>query len=80
VLEASKAIEDEGLARGFTGSAFLVKEQAVSSQLLAQPLDRAVRDSDLSSDLAESGAGHESVEDGLEELGATEPVAAFERL
>jgi hypothetical protein len=57
-----------------------VKEQAVTAKPVAQPSDRAVRDIELSSDLPESGAGHEAVEGGDEEIVASQPVAGGEGL
>jgi hypothetical protein len=74
VLEGSKAIEDERLGGRFLGSTPLVKEQTVASEAVSQASNRSVRDTCLSSNLAKSGAGHQAVKDGFEEVAAAEPV------
>ena len=46
-----------------------MEEQAVAAELLAQALDGAVGDAAFPGNLAETGAGQQAIEDGLEELG-----------
>jgi hypothetical protein len=57
-----------------------VEEQAVAAEAVAEGPDRRVGDPVFPGNLTEGGAGDEAVEDGLEELGALQPVAGGEGL
>jgi hypothetical protein len=52
-----------------------VEEQAVTAEAVTQPSDRGVRDAALAGDLAQAGAGNETVEDRLQEVGPSQPIA-----
>jgi hypothetical protein len=68
VLEAAKAVQDERLLRGRVGSHLLVEEEAVPAETVGQSPDGGVGDTGLSGNLTQSGAGHEAVEGGFEEV------------
>jgi hypothetical protein len=58
----------------------LVEQEAVTAQTIDEALDGGVDDAELAGDLAVAGAGDFGAEDGLEEVGAAEPVGGGEGL
>jgi hypothetical protein len=80
VFEGSKAIEDEGLIGRLVWTILLMKEKTMSAKAVRQTSYGGVRDTGLSRDLTKSGAGHQAVEDGLEEVASAEPVVDGEGL
>jgi len=57
-----------------------MKEQTMPTESLGKSLNRAVGNFELPGDLAKAGAGHEAMEDGLEESAVAEPIAVGEGL
>jgi hypothetical protein len=57
-----------------------VEEKTMPSEAFGLTLDGAGRDPELAGDLAESGTGDEAEKEGLEEVGALEPVGGGEGL
>jgi hypothetical protein len=80
VLEGSKSVEYERLSGGPGGTHSFMKEKAVPAEAIGEASDGGVGDARLSGDLPQGGAGHESVEDGLEEIASAEPVVGGEGL
>jgi hypothetical protein len=57
VLESAEAVEDKGFRGRLLGSSLFVEEQTVAPETFRNPLDRAVGDIELASDLTESRDG-----------------------
>ncbi len=74
VFKGAKTIQDKELGGGDFRAKFLVKEQGVPTEAFGEMLNRAVGDFHLTSDLAKSGAGHESLEERREKLPASKPI------
>lgn len=74
VLEGSKAVEDERLGGRPLGAMLLMKEKTVASEAIREAPHGRVRDARFSGDLTKSGARHQAVEDGFEEVASAEPV------
>jgi hypothetical protein len=64
---------------GFLAERF-VEEKAVAAEAFGEALDGGVDDAELAGDLAVASAGDFGAEDGLEEVGASEPVGGGEGL
>jgi hypothetical protein len=80
VFEGPEPVEDEGLGgRGFRAEAF-VEEEAVATQAVREGPDGRVGDLMFPGDLAQCGAGDETMKDELEESGALQPVGRREGL
>jgi hypothetical protein len=57
-----------------------VEQETVSTQTIGEALDGGVDDAELAGDLTVAGAGDLGAEDGLEQVGAAEPVGGGEGL
>jgi hypothetical protein len=57
-----------------------VEQEAVAAEAVGKALDGGVGDAELAGDLAVAGAGDFGAEDGIEEVGAAEPVGGGEGL
>jgi hypothetical protein len=80
VLEGSKAVEDQRFLGGAPGSPLFMEEQTVSAETFGLALDGLVRDPELSADLTETGASDQAMEEGLEEVAASQPIGGGEGL
>jgi len=75
VLESPEAVENQGFAWGRFGAKLFMEEQAVATEAFCLVLKRAVRDTELTTDLAKTGSPDEAVEEGFQEIGVSQPVA-----
>jgi hypothetical protein len=80
VLEGPEAVENQGFARGRFGAKLFMEEQAVATEAFCLVLKRAVRDTELTADLAKTGSPDEAVEEGFQQVGVSQPVAGGEGL
>ena len=80
VLEGSEAIEYQRFVGGLFRTKLFVEEQTVSAQAFGLELQGAVRDAELTADLAQTGATDEAMEEGFQEVGVAEPIGGGEGL
>ena len=76
MFKAAKAIQDQGLARCCFRSKLLMKKEAMPPEAVGEASDSGVGDAGLSSDLSQTGARNESMEDGFEEVISAKPIVA----
>jgi len=75
VFEGAKSIQYKGFAGSASRTQSLVEKKAMSAEALAEALNRRFRNMHLTADLSEPGAGHQAVEEWLEEIRSPEPIA-----
>ena len=80
VLASSQSSQSSRSPADGGGPVGLVEEQAVTSQAFNMALNGGVGGLELKGDLSKGGAGEDAVEEGLEDLGAFEPVGEGEGL
>jgi hypothetical protein len=80
VLEASEAVEDQGLGGTVTGAMLLVEEQTVTAQSVTQAADGGVGDGLGARQLSKGRAAEQAVKNVLEEILASKPVGDGEGL
>jgi hypothetical protein len=80
VFEGPESVEDEGLSGRRPGSELLVEEQAMAAEAFGLTLQRAVGDTEFTADLSQARAADETVEEGFEQLGVSQPVGGREGL
>ncbi|MBK7951087.1 MAG: hypothetical protein IPK00_20575 [Deltaproteobacteria bacterium] len=80
VFEGPEPVEDEGLSGRGPGAEAFVEEETVAAEAVGEGADGRVGDPVFAGDLAQGGAGDETMEDELEEPGALQPVGRREGL
>jgi hypothetical protein len=80
VLESPKTVENQRFVWSGLGTELFVKEQAVTAETLRLVLQCAVGDAELATDLTQTGASDEAMEERLQEVGVAEPVGGGEGL